>query len=343
MEDTIIPGQLANISSVDMAWDRNFRLSPNTPGVFWENKLSNDTTNGLTNILSIAAGANFTVALHNDGTVTATGDNSFGETNVPAGLANVIAIAAGNEHVLALKSDGTVTGWGAGLTNGPFPHSGQVLVPVGLTNVMAIAAGESYSLALKADGTVTGWGDGAFGVTNVPAVNNITAIAAGSFHVLALCSNGTVIAWGDNAFGQTNVPAGLTNVIAVAAGWNQSLALRNDGTAVIWGNNTFGQTNAPLCLSNIVAIAARDNRSLVIETQLKVLSSAKSGNNAVLQFWSFAGRHYSLQFQPALGSGSWQATDISEIPGSGQGMVFTETNAISTAPQGFYRIREDTP
>ena len=47
------------------------------------------------------------------GTVVAWGDDSAGQTDVPAGLTGVVAVAAGDEFSLALKSDGTVVGWGA--------------------------------------------------------------------------------------------------------------------------------------------------------------------------------------------------------------------------------------
>ena len=39
--------------------------------------------------------------------MVAWGDDSAGQTNVPAGLTNVVAVAAGGFHSLALKNDGT--------------------------------------------------------------------------------------------------------------------------------------------------------------------------------------------------------------------------------------------
>src|ERR1700739_2154907 len=46
----------------------------------------------LTNAVEIAAGGFHSLALRQDGTVVAWGDNNFGQTNVPAGLSNVIAV-----------------------------------------------------------------------------------------------------------------------------------------------------------------------------------------------------------------------------------------------------------
>jgi hypothetical protein len=46
------------------------------------------------------------------GTVVAWGGNAFGESNVPAGLTNVVQVGGGENFSLALKSDGTVVAWG---------------------------------------------------------------------------------------------------------------------------------------------------------------------------------------------------------------------------------------
>jgi alpha-tubulin suppressor-like RCC1 family protein len=70
---------------------------------------------------TIAAGRRHTVGLKSDVTVTAVGDNKYGQCNV-SGWFDIIAVAAGNVHMATntgnayttgLKSDGTVAsvGW----------------------------------------------------------------------------------------------------------------------------------------------------------------------------------------------------------------------------------------
>jgi hypothetical protein len=135
---------------------------------------------GFSNAVAIAGGSYHNLAVKNDGTVVAWGDNSAGQTNVPAGLTNVVAIAGGSYHSLALRYDGTVVAWGDN-------SAGQTSVPAGLSHVVAVAAGGFHSLALKNDGTVVAWGDNTAGQTSVPVgLSNVVAIASGYFHSLAL-------------------------------------------------------------------------------------------------------------------------------------------------------------
>ncbi|HLX94576.1 MAG TPA: hypothetical protein VKU37_02415 [Verrucomicrobiae bacterium] len=172
--------------------------------------------------------------------VVAWGDNTDGETNVPAAATNVMAIAAGDEYSLALEGDGTVIAWGK-----------TTAVPTGLSNVVAIAAGDGQNLALKSDGTIVAWGiPRTPSYTNVPpGLSNVVAIACGDEHNLALKADGTVVAWGANYSGQTNIPANLSNVVAIVAGNTGNLAIKSDGTT--WGSGTF--TNIISTYSNVVA------------------------------------------------------------------------------------------
>ena len=51
----------------------------------------------------------YTVALKNDGTVVAWGNNGNSQTAVPAGLSGVVAIGAGGGHTVALVAPPTLT------------------------------------------------------------------------------------------------------------------------------------------------------------------------------------------------------------------------------------------
>lgn len=130
------------------------------------------------NILSIAAGANFSMALAADSSVWAWGNNSegqlgtsgimFSSTPLNIGLQNIVQIDAGVVHALALRSDGRVYSWGGnnqgqlGLGN----NIANMFVPVrvqSLGGVIELEAGAYSSFVIKHDRSVWGWGLNGFG------------------------------------------------------------------------------------------------------------------------------------------------------------------------------------
>lgn len=199
---------------------------------------------------------------------------------------DVKAISAGGSHALALLQDGTVKAWGnngaGGLGDGTIIQRDAPVSVSGLSGVKAIAAGEGHSLALMNDGTVMAWGRndvGQLGIgttsgpetcmselpcsrtpVQVKGLSGVKAIAASYDHSLALLNDGTVVAWGRNQWGElgtgttgpkvcgdgwlcnpTPTPvAGLSGITEVATGHSQSLALLEDGTVMAWGYNEHG-------------------------------------------------------------------------------------------------------
>jgi alpha-tubulin suppressor-like RCC1 family protein len=222
------------------------------------------------NIVSIASGQGFNLAIRSDGSVWSWGYGYLGHgayegrltpTQV-IGVANVKQVASGLYHVLALKHDGNVIPWGnnsrGAVGDGTTTHRPSP-VPSVLSGVRAVAA-NGHSLALKTDGTVWAWGENNKGQaggtpgqnpstpTRIEGLGNITAIAAGFWHSVALKNDGTVWAWGEGvALGDgrlvdsaTPVQASITGVTAIAAGNGFTLALRDDGT--VWAFGIVGYT-----------------------------------------------------------------------------------------------------
>ncbi len=240
---------------IAIAAGENFSLALNNDGtvVAWG---SGPTTipQGLSGVTTIAAGSNHCLALKSDGTMIGWGDNGWDKATIPAGLSGVKGIAAGSEHSLALKNDGTVVAWGGF-------WDGQISVPEGLSGVIAIAAKGNHSMALKSDGTVVSWGS--YGGLPAPeGLSDVTAISTSHFHCLALKGDGTVVAWGASNY--TTVPEGLSGVTAIAAGDSFNLALKSNGTVVVWGDPANGQTTIPTGLSGVIAIAAGQRYCLAL-------------------------------------------------------------------------------
>jgi hypothetical protein len=267
------------------------------------------------------------MALRPNGTVVVWGDNTYGQTNVPAGLSNVVAISAGGAHCLALKGDGTAVSWGAYKT-----------VPAGLSNVVAVAGGDSGSLFLRADGTVAATG------TAVPAnVTNIIAIAAGGAHYLALKADGTVTGWGDNSYSQISIPAGLNSVVAIAAGDYHSTSLRSDGTVVAWGKYNIGSGYVvpvvPGGLTNVDAIAAGSDHDLALlgntapATKLDIVKHQLDGK-IQLQFSGTTGQLYIVE--ASTNFMSWATIGVADEL-SGGAFEFQDANSANF-PNRFYRV-----
>lgn len=188
----------------------------------------------------VSVGEQHTVALANDGTVWAWGDNSVGQLGngatsnslVPTpvnGLegVEVVRVDAGYSHSVALTADGRVFTWGYGffgqLGNGQNEGS-QVPIEVpaaafGSAPIRMVDAGPYTTTAITTDGAAYAWGrglhgelgDGAAVNRNLPvAVDTATVapgesvvdISAGSEHTVAATDQGRVLAWGSNVEGQ---------------------------------------------------------------------------------------------------------------------------------------------
>jgi alpha-tubulin suppressor-like RCC1 family protein len=280
-----------------------------------------------TRFATIAAGSLHSLAIKSDGTVVAWGNDSGGQSAVPAGLSNVIAIAGGGyglpSHSLALKSDGTIVAWGDNY------NGGQGTVPLGLSGVIGVSAGSQHNLALKSDGTAFAWGDNTRGQTNIPVgLGGVVAIAAGGYHNLALKSDGTVVAWGANS---SDMPAGLNGVIAVAAGYLHSLALKSDGTVVAWGGgNSSGEISVPTGLKGVTAIAAKGYHSLALKSDGTVVpwgensygeADVPAGLSNVIAI--AAGEEHSLALKSDGTVVAWGGNDYSQtmVPGTLAGVI----------------------
>ncbi len=271
---TSIPAGLTDVVAIDGGVQYSLALKSDGTVVGWgvDDYNQIDIPAGLSGITAIAAGQRAAMALKSDGTVVAWGWNGYGQTSVPAGLSDVVAISAGSFHDLALKSDGTIVGWG----NNQY---GQLNIPAGLTGVVAVFGGAHVSLALKSDGTVIGWGNNIWGTISIPdGLTGVVDIAPGAYHTLALKSDGTVVGWGQNDYGEITIPAGLSDVVDISAGAYHSLALKADGTVVAWGQNEFGQSTVPTGLAGVTAISAGDLHNLALVPSVISTNTAPTAN-----------------------------------------------------------------
>ncbi len=173
---------------------------------------------------AVSAGTNHTVAVKQDGTLWAWGDNYYGQLGdgtattryVPAQIGSgFAAVSAGWNHTVALKMDGTLWAWGNNY-NGQLGDGTTTTryVPAQIGSGFAAVSAGSYlhTVAVKADGTLWAWGfnsngqlgDGTTAQRSSPVQigSGFVSAAAGSYHTEAVKADGTLWAWGSNYHGQ---------------------------------------------------------------------------------------------------------------------------------------------
>ncbi len=129
-------------------------------------------------------------------------------------LKNIIKIAAGKDFSMALDTNGVLWYWGKRY-NQTEDNIVSPVRWLGDIHVVGIAAGWNHALALDIEGNLWSWGDnnnyqlgreltedsllyGRIYVEN----SRIRSIAAGYQHSLAIDTGGNLWAWGNNTFGQ---------------------------------------------------------------------------------------------------------------------------------------------
>lgn len=192
---------------------------------------------------SICAGAAFSVAIKNNGTLWAWGTNQYGQFGNGTTLNSFVPlqigtatdwkqVLTGEYHLLALKNNGTLYATGNGyfgvLGNGN-TASLSTLTQIGTaTDWDSIGIGRANSIAIKSNGTLWLTGHNFYG-----AIGNGTttqqdvfqqlgndsdwqAAQIGDQNAAALKTNGSLFAWGDNFYGQSGSGTNTNSLLPVA-------------------------------------------------------------------------------------------------------------------------------
>jgi alpha-tubulin suppressor-like RCC1 family protein len=220
----------------------------------------------LSGVKAIAAGYQYSMALMDDGTVWAWGDNRFGSLGIGKGYRDYGLSSPGDGPAVEALPVRVVGPGGEGYLTG--------------VAAIALSAHSSSSFVRLNDGSVWAWGPNGNGVLGIGKdmgdyedepyevypvrvlgpggagyLSGVKSIAPGGFaYVLALLNDGSVLAWGGNWSGllgngdeveyspvpiYVKGPGGegnLTDVAAIVSGDGFALALKNDGTVWAWGS-----------------------------------------------------------------------------------------------------------
>jgi len=236
---------------------------------------------GLSDIVAVAAGEGFSLALTRDGKLYAWGSNVNGELGVDNSkladwqnaraipipwrveISAVRSIATGARHAVVLDADGSVWTFGSDSRGqlgdgrgGIYFSRNKPYKIAGLTGVKQIAAGHSMSLFLKQDGTL--WAVGQFNTeadvfsvlpTKIDGLPPVQKIYCGpsATHVLVVDEGGNYWAWGLNTSGQLG-DGSVNEIGALLKGRGKYPPLKlgwlkNMATAALGGNHSLAITS----------------------------------------------------------------------------------------------------
>ena len=187
---------------------------------------------GWADMIAVAASERHTLGLRADGTVVATGDNSFKQCEV-ADWTNIIAIAADDIRSVGLRSDGTVLS-----TDQDFDFSGW-------TDIVSIASASSHVIGLRSNGRVIVSGENDNMPRDVLAWQNVYEVATDYYETIGLLADGTIA---PKDFSTEHI----RDIVSTAIVGLQFAGLHMDGTVTLYGSKE-------LYWSNIVAITGGGN------------------------------------------------------------------------------------
>jgi alpha-tubulin suppressor-like RCC1 family protein len=196
---------------------------------------------------------------------------------------NIVQVAPGNNFTLALDSDGIIYSWGSN-AYGQLGNGNNILsntpILVDMSGILSgkkitnIYAGITSGYALDDNGILYSWGRNRYGQlgnnsltnSNVPVAvvmpnTTFVKVVATSYVCYALGANGNIYAWGTGANGslgsnipESSIPISVDNTGVLAGKTivniggcsafidsSSGYAIDNMGIVYAWGDNTYGQ------------------------------------------------------------------------------------------------------
>ncbi|MBQ8552294.1 MAG: hypothetical protein IJ428_05725 [Clostridia bacterium] len=154
-------------------------------------------------VVAIALGDTHAVLLHENGTVSVHGDNSYGQADTSA-WTDIAAIAAGQRFTVGLRIDGTVVAVGSNTC-------GQCDTAI-WRNVVDVAACNQSTVLLFSDGSVEVQGYRSLGLADVETLTDVKRIEAGGAAIVAERTDGTYVLYSGQTGGDPGDPYNWRNI-----------------------------------------------------------------------------------------------------------------------------------
>ena len=267
----------------------------NTAILAWGTNSSGQTnTNGLENVVDIAAGETFTIYLHSDGTLTNEGSSAYDCVET---WANVVSISAKGTVVAALKSDGTVYAYAP--DNAEIQSALSNNIVIAWNHVVQIATGLSRIWCICNDGSIKTIGtaipnyiDANENDTGIPVVdvwydeisnNGFKIVSVGDCDSIfcVLDNNKNLYTYcSQNADPQASPHKTAQNISNFSIGYIHLLYIENDSINHIYSSNTTlwdPSDTTNIDLSNVTAISAGNTHNLYLMNDGQVIVKGISG------------------------------------------------------------------
>lgn len=228
-------------------------------------------------VKSAAVGETHQAFLLEDGTARVFGKNGFGQGEI-ASWNHIVAVAAGAQHTVGLREDGTVVATGArrretgGRTRGVayFSYANPCAVE-DWTGVTELVCAGDVTLGLCADGSVKAAGSNHYGQCRTDAWRNVVSVATSGKHTVALFADGHVEAVGLNESGECRVQT-WRRVVQIAVLPKLTLGLTSDGRVLAAGWHhrvltTLKSVRAIACFGESRQVFVRADGSISLHTR----------------------------------------------------------------------------
>ncbi len=185
----------------------------------------NEEQSVIEDVKQISASNAYQLVLHNDLTVTAHGDNEYGQCET-SGLKDISFVLAAPRCSYAVKTDGTVVAKGA------CPIREEISRWSG---IKALACGSQHIAGLRNDGTVVQTAPPSTCVSEeTSGWKNVTAIAAAANYTIGLHEDGRVSFAGALSDKRREVE-NWTNIVAIAADTQYAIGVTDGGEVLLAG------------------------------------------------------------------------------------------------------------
>jgi len=196
----------------------------------------------------------------------------------------IVTVSAGARFTLALTESGELWGWGNN-NNGRLGHEGeeQYTSPIYIKSGVAhISAGGYHSAVICYNGTLWTWGGNDYGqlgdgtrnssFSPLEIMNNVVYVSAGLHHTAAITGDGYLYVWGRNWDGQVGDGTDsnrhepvriMENIASVSAGPRNTLAITTDGVLYAWGYNDPGQIGDGTRTTRLSPVQVNENIAMV--------------------------------------------------------------------------------